>query len=89
MSYAAIETLKTIGRGIYFALLGIVALILTVIITSPEIAQATITVPVLEFKVSVGTMIVAAAASLAKVVDRYRHKSDSGSNGIAPEFLQK
>lgn len=89
MNVALTETLKTIARGIYFGLLGLVALILTVLISSPDVAQATLTVPVFNFTVSVGTMIVAGAAALLKVIDRYRHKSDSPSNGIAPSFLQK
>lgn len=83
------ETLKTIARGVYFGLLGLVALVLTVVISSPDVAQATLTVPVLNFTVSAGTLIVAGAAALLKIVDRYRHKSDSPSNGIAPSFLQK
>lgn len=88
-NYALVETLKTIGRGIYFGLLGVVALVLTVIIASPDVAAATITVPVLGFTLNVGSLIVAGAAALAKIVDRYRHKSENtDSNGIAPSFLQ-
>lgn len=85
--HALVETIKTIGRGIYFGLLGIVALVLTVIATSPDVAAATITVA--GFTLNVGTLIVAGVAALAKIVDRYRHKSDNtSSNGIAPSFLQ-
>lgn len=86
---ALVETGKTIARGVYFGLLGVVALVLTVLISSPEVAQATITVPVINFTVSAGTLIVTGSAALLKVVDRYRHKSASVSNGIAPTFLQK
>lgn len=89
MNYPVKETLKTIARGIYFGLLGIVALVLTVVISSPDVAQATLTVPVLDFNVSVGTMIVAGAAALLKIVDRYKHTDNSPSKGIAPSFLQK
>ena len=88
-NYALIETLKTIGRGVWFALLGVIVLVLTVVAGSPEIAAATVTVPVLNITLSVGARIVEGVASLAKIIDRYRHKSDSPSNGIAPTFLQK
>jgi len=84
------ETIKTIGRGLYFALLGIVSLILTVVATSPEVAQAVVTIPVINVTLSVGAMIVAGVASLAKIVDRYRHTNpNTKSNGIAPQFLQR
>lgn len=89
MSYALMETFKTILRGLYFGLLGLVFLILTVIASSPEVAQASITVPVFEIELTVGTLIVAGVASLAKIVDRYRHKSGGTSKGIAPTFLQR
>jgi len=84
------ETLKTIARGVYFGLLGVVVLVLTVVASSPEVAQATVTLPVFNITLSVGALIVAGAAAAAKVVDRYRHTStDTKSNGIAPKFLQK
>lgn len=87
--YALIETAKTIGRGIYFALLGVVALVLTVVATSPEVAESVINIPVVDITVNVGGLIVAGAAGLAKIIDRYRHKSsNTNSNGIAPKFLQ-
>lgn len=83
------ETLKTIARGVWFALLGVVVLVLTVVAGSPEVAKATVTIPVFEFTVSVGALIVAGAAGLAKVIDRYIHKSKTTDlNGIAPKFLQ-
>lgn len=89
MNVALKETLKTIARGVYFGLLGIVALVLTVIIGSPDVAQATLTVPVFNITLSVGTLIVAGAAALLKVVDRYKHMDNSPSKGIAPSFLQR
>lgn len=89
MNVALKETLKTIARGIYFGLLGLVALILTVIISSPDVAQATLTVPVFNITVSAGTLIVAGAAAALKIVDRYRHMDESPSKGIAPSFLQR
>lgn len=82
------ETAKSVARAIYFGLLGVVALILTVVAGSPDVAAANITV--LGFTVNVGALIVAGVAALAKIVDRYRHTSDSTpSKGIAPSFLQK
>lgn len=87
---ALLETFKTIGRGVWFAFLGIVVLVLTVIAGSPEIAAATVTVPVLNITLSVGALIVAGVAALAKVIDRYIHKSQTTElNGLAPPFLQK
>jgi hypothetical protein len=84
------ETLKTIARGLWFGLLGIIVLILTVVASSPEVAQATIVLPIFNITLSVGALIIAGVAGLAKVIDRYIHKSiDITSNGIAPSFLQK
>lgn len=84
------ETLKTIARGVWFGLLGVVVLVLTVLAGSPEIAAATVTVPVLNITLSVGALIVAGVAALAKVIDRYIHKSNSiDLNGLAPSILQK
>ena len=84
------ETLKTVVRGIYFGLLGIVALVLTVIASSPDVAQATVTMPIFNITLSVGALIVAGAAGLAKIIDRYIHKSDTTElKGIAPKFLQR
>lgn len=84
------ETLKTIARGVWFGLLGVVVLVLTVVASSPEVAQSTVVLPVFNITLSVGAMIVAGVAGLAKVIDRYIHKSsDTASKGIAPNFLQK
>lgn len=83
------ETLKTVARGVWFGLLGVVVLILTVVASSPEVAQATVTVPIFNITLSVGALIIAGVAGLAKVIDRYIHKSKSDLQGIAPTFLQK
>lgn len=84
------ETLKTIARGVWFGLLGVVVLVLTVLAGSPEIAAATVTVPVLNITLSVGALIVGGVAALAKVIDRYIHKSNTIElNGLAPSILQK
>lgn len=87
---ALLETIKSAGRALWFALLGVVVLVLTVVASSPEVAAATITVPVLNITLSVGALIVAGVAALAKLIDRYIHKSNNTDlNGIAPSFLQK
>lgn len=86
-NYALTETAKTIARGLWFSFLGLVALVLTAVATSPDVAEATVVLPVVETPVSVGTFIVAVVASLIKVIDRYRHKA--GNGGIAPKFLQR
>jgi hypothetical protein len=83
------ETAKTIARGLWFGLLGVVVLVLTVVASSTDVAQATVTVPLFDIPLSVGGLIVAGAASLAKVIDRYVHKSSLPSKGIAPTFLQR
>lgn len=85
---AMTETVKSVARAVYFGLLGVVALILTVVAGSPEVAAANITV--LGFTVNVGALIVAGVAALAKIVDRWRHVSENtDSKGIAPNFLQR
>lgn len=90
MNKALLETLKTIARGLWFGLLGVILLVLTVLVGSPEIAAATVTVPVLNITLSVGTLIVAGVAGLAKIIDRYIHTSNKTDlQGIAPAFLQK
>lgn len=84
------ETVKTIARGLWFGLLGVVVLVLTVVASSPDVAQATVTLPIFNISLSVGALIVAGAASLAKIIDRYVHKSDNTElKGIAPTFLQR
>lgn len=84
------ETLKTVARGLWFGLLGVVVLVLTVIASSPEVAQATVVLPIFNITLSVGALIVAGVAGLAKVIDRYIHKSNATElKGIAPTFLQK
>lgn len=90
MSQALLETLKSVGRAVYFSLLGVVVLVLTVVATSPDVAKASITLPVLNVAVNVGVVIVGAVASLAKIIDRYIHTHDNiSSNGIALKFLQR
>ena len=89
-SLAVKETIKTIVRGLYFGLLGVIALVLTVVASSPDVAQATVTMPIFNITLSVGALIVAGAAGLAKIIDRYIHKSDTTElKGIAPTFLQR
>lgn len=87
---ALIETVKTIARGLWFGLLGVIVLVLTVVASSPEVAQATVTLPIFNITLSVGALIVAGVAALAKIVDRYIHKSKGTDlNGLAPPPLQR
>lgn len=89
MNYALKETLKSAARGLYFAVLGLISLVLTVIISSPDVAKAMITLPIVNTPVSAGVLIITAVTALLKIVDRYRHLDSSPSKGIAPSFLQK
>lgn len=83
-----VETGKSVLRALYFALLGVVVLALTSVATSPDVAQATITV--FGYTFNVGALVVAGVAALAKIIDRYIHTSENtDSKGIAPTFLQR
>lgn len=85
---ALLETLKSIGRGLWFGILGLVVVALTALASSGEISSVTITVAGLTVNLSV--VIVAVVGFLAKTIDTYIHKNtDITSNGIAPSFLQK
>lgn len=85
---ALLETLKSIGRGLYFGILGLVVLALVALSASPELLAMTITIGGLS--INVGAAIAAGVALLAKTIDSYVHKNKSiDANGIAPNFLQK
>lgn len=85
---ALIETLKSIGRGLWFGILGLVAVALTALASSGAVNDVTITVGGLT--VNLAIVIVAVVGFLAKTIDTYIHKNDTlKSNGIAPSFLQK
>jgi len=85
---ALIETLKSIGRGLWFGVLGLVVVALTALASSGDISNVSITIAGLTVNLSV--VILAVVGFVAKSIDTYIHKNDNiDSNGIAPSFLQK
>ena len=85
---ALLETVKSIGRGLWFAILGLIVVALTALASSGDISSVTITVAGLTVNLSV--VIVAVVGFIAKTIDTYIHKNTNiVSNGIAPSFLQK
>ena len=85
---ALIETLKSIGRGLWFGILGLVVVALTALATSGAVSD--ITVVVAGITVNLSFVILAVVGFIAKTIDTYIHKNDNiKSNGIAPSFLQK
>lgn len=85
---ALIETLKSIGRGLWFGILGLVAVALAALATSGNISDINITVAGMTVNLSV--IIVAVIGFVAKSIDTYIHKNENlDSNGIAPSFLQR
>lgn len=85
---ALIETLKSIGRGLWFGILGLVAVALTALATSGAVSDIYITVSGVTINLSY--VILAVVGFVAKTIDTYIHKNQNyESNGIAPGFLQK
>lgn len=85
---ALIETVKSIARGLWFAILGLIVVALYALASSGAVADATVTVGGLT--VNLAVVIVAAVGFVAKTIDTYIHKNEKiDSNGIAPSFLQK
>lgn len=85
---ALIETLKSIGRGLWFGILGLVAVALTALATSGAISD--ITVVVAGVSVNLSFVVLAVVGFVAKTIDKYIHENDNiKSNGLAPSFLQK
>ena len=85
---ALIETLKSIGRGLWFGVLGLVAVALTALATSGAVSD--ITVVVAGVSINLSFVILAVVGFVAKTIDTYIHKNENiNSNGIAPSFLQK
>lgn len=87
MKESIIELLKSAGRYVWFALLGIIVVALTALLSAPEVVAATVKIG--DFTISVGFILVAVIASIIKGIDLYIHNNkDINSNGIAPPFLQ-
>ena len=85
---ALIETLKSIGRGLWFGILGLVAVALAALASSGAVSD--ITVVVAGVSVNLSFVILAVVGFVAKTIDTCIHKNDNyQSNGIAPSFLQK
>ncbi len=85
---ALIETLKSVGRGLWFGILGLIVVALTALASSGDVSNVNITVAGLTVNLSV--VIVAVVGFIAKSIDTYVHKNDAiPANGIAPSFLQK
>lgn len=85
---ALVETLKSIGRGLWFGVLGLVVVALTALASSGDITNVNVTVAGLTVNLSV--VILAVVGFVAKSIDTYIHKNDKiDSNGIAPAFLQR
>lgn len=85
---ALIETVKSIARGLWFGILGLVAVALTALASSGSITDISIVVGGMTINLAV--VLVAAIGFIAKSIDTYIHKNESiDSNGIAPSFLQK
>lgn len=86
--HAIIETLKSVGRGLWFGALVLIVVALTAIASSGDISNVNVTVAGLTVNLSV--VIVAVVGFFAKSIDTYVHKNDNiDRNGIAPSFLQK
>lgn len=85
---ALIETLKSIGRALWFGILGLVVVALTALASSGDVTNVNVTVAGLTVNLSV--IILAVVGFVAKSIDTYIHKNDKiDSNGIAPAFLQR
>ena len=85
---ALIETLKSVGRGLWFGILGLVVVALTALASSGAVTDVVIHVG--GVAVNLAVVILAVVGFLAKTIDTYIHKNDNiNSNGLAPTFLQK
>lgn len=85
---ALMETLKSVGRGLWFGILGLVVVALTALASSGAVSDINVTLAGLTVNMSV--IVVAVVGFIAKTIDTYIHKNPSiDSNGIAPSFLQK
>jgi len=85
---ALIETLKSVGRGLWFGILGLIVVALTALASSGAVNDISVTIGGLT--VNMAVIVVAIVGFVAKTIDTYIHKNpDLDSNGIAPSFLQK
>lgn len=85
---ALLETLKSVGRGLWFGVLGLIVVALTALASSGNIADMGVTVG--GFTVNYSVIVLAVVSALAKLIDTYIHNNQNiTANGIAPSFLQK
>lgn len=85
---ALIETAKSIGRGLWFGILGLIVVALTAFATSGAITDVVIKVG--DLSINLAYVILAIIGFIAKSIDTYVHKNENiASNGLAPSFLQK
>lgn len=85
---AIIELLKSLGRFIWFGLLGVIVTALTVLSTSGELSNVMVNLGGLSINISF--IILAGITGLIKIIDSYIHNNEKTAlNGIALSFLQK
>jgi hypothetical protein len=85
---ALLETLKSIGRGLWFGLLGLIVVALTALASSGALTGVNVTIG--SATINLAYVILAAVGFIAKTIDTYVHKNDKiAINGLAPSFLQK
>lgn len=85
---ALVETLKSLGRGIWFGLLGLVVVALTALVTSGQVSDVNVTIAGLT--VNLAIVIVAVVGYIVKLLDTYIHNNQNiDAQGLAPNFLQK
>jgi hypothetical protein len=85
---AVLETLKSIGRGLWFGILGLIVVALAAVATSGDVSNAGVTIA--GFTLNLSVIILAVVGYLAKIIDTYIHNNQNiASHGIAPPFLQQ
>jgi len=85
---ALIETLKSLGRGLWFGILGLIAVALLALASSGAVSDINIVINGVTINLSY--VILAVIGFIAKAIDTYVHNNEQlKSNGIAPSFLQK
>lgn len=85
---ALLETLRSVGRGLWFGILGLIVVALTALASSGAITDVSVNVGGLT--INLAYVILAVVGFVAKAIDTYVHKNENlPSNGIAPSFLQK
>lgn len=85
---ALIELGKSFLRAVWFGILGVLVTALFSLASSESLMNAVWCWG--DLCLQVGVMLAAGVAGLAKLIDRYIHKSENTDlNGIAPSFLQR